>query len=423
MKRLILIIVAICSGHFSIAQSWFVQNSGTDSTLDDVYFVNNDIGYACGWNTVLKTTDGGTNWLPLTTGFANYYLNVRFINADTGFVSGFVSGVILKTTDGGSTWSNIGPNITDKKTYGTWFLSADTGLIAMGDYNPPIYPTMCNSKILKTHNGGATWDTVYSSALWISYFSFPTHSVGYATRNDGHVLKTTDGGDTWSVLDSLTHFWMSGVSFLNSDTGFVGAGGCNSGAALGEIWKTTDAGTNWLPVFSSVSSDSINGGYRLFLVNANTTYNLGGSYDCTGVGGKLFKSTDGGSNWNKEITPRDSIMSMYFTSETNGYAVGSNGGIIKYGYPPSEVNSLIGSQFGFAYPNPATSVLNITAAATDLAATTVVVYSMVGTEFDVKCTFTTANKILLDIGDLPSGLYFYKIRNSSNTATHRFIKQ
>ena len=422
MKKTQLILIALLICQMSMAQSWYQQNSGTDSTLDDVFFVNNDTGYACGWNTILKTTDGGTNWIPLSTGFVNYFLNVRFLNADTGFVSGFAYGVILKTTDGGSTWANIGPNIPDKKTYGTWFTSADTGFMAIGDYNPPIFPTMCNSKILKTHNSGATWDTVYSSALWISFFSFPTHLVGYATRNDCHILKTIDGGDSWTLSDSLGHYWMSGVSFLNKDTGFVGGGGCNMGSALAQIWKTTDAGATWQPKFTSTITDSINGGYRLFTVNANTAYNIGSSYDCSGTGGKLFKTMDGGTTWNKELIPRDSLWSMYFTSENNGFAVGCNGAILKYGFPLSITNNIDNNYKITVYPIPVNDIMNISVG-NATGNVEVCIYDMIGRIYENKSYEVTGLSIAVPVSYLTTGFYFFEIINNGSVTRGKFSKQ
>ena len=422
MKKIQLLFIALLTCQICMAQSWFQQNSGTDSTLNDVYFLNNDTGYACGWNTVLKTTDGGTNWLPLTTGFNNYFLTVRFLNANTGFLSGFLDGLILKTTDGGSTWINIGPSITGKKTYGTWFTSADMGFMAIGDYNPPLFPTMCNSKILRTQNSGATWDTVYSSSKWISFFSFPSSSVGYATRSDGHILKTIDGGGTWTLLDSLGHVWMSGVSFLNSDTGYVGGGVCNTGAPMGYVWKTIDGGSNWVQVYFPSTSDSTNGGYKLFFVDANTGYNLGASYDCTGVGGKLFKTIDGGSTWNKELIPRDSILGMYFTSATNGYAVGSNGAIIKYGIPPSLVNNVNNDSKIIVYPNPANDILNINVGNTS-EMVEVMLYDMIGQVFETKSFDISPKVISLPVDKLSTGLYFYLVRNNGSIIRGKFLKE
>jgi photosystem II stability/assembly factor-like uncharacterized protein len=44
-------------------RNWIAQNSGTSETLWTVYFTDANIGWAVGmWGTVLKTTNGGKIW-------------------------------------------------------------------------------------------------------------------------------------------------------------------------------------------------------------------------------------------------------------------------------------------------------------------------------------------------------------------------
>jgi hypothetical protein len=92
--------------------------------------------------TVLKTTDGGTNWSSQTIG--RIQLNsVYFTDKNTGWAVG-VDGIILNTTNGGIDWTF--------QTYGADYLSSiyftdkNTGWI-VGDYGT----------ILKTTNGGITF--------------------------------------------------------------------------------------------------------------------------------------------------------------------------------------------------------------------------------------------------------------------------
>ncbi|MCH8903844.1 MAG: hypothetical protein IIA45_08025 [Bacteroidetes bacterium] len=61
---LIIIIIRL-----SYNAQWVQQNSGTTNTLWQVHFLVQDTGYVVGFNdTVLKTTDGGTNWNYLNIG-------------------------------------------------------------------------------------------------------------------------------------------------------------------------------------------------------------------------------------------------------------------------------------------------------------------------------------------------------------------
>ena len=71
MKNLftiILLIIFICNISTLAQREWVQQNSGTNSHLRAVDFVNENTGYVAGDGVLLKTTDGGTNWMLLTQG-------------------------------------------------------------------------------------------------------------------------------------------------------------------------------------------------------------------------------------------------------------------------------------------------------------------------------------------------------------------
>ena len=82
------------------------QTSGTIENLLDVDFINDNVGWAVGggW-TVLKTVDGGQNWIPQTvpTDIDPYFKGVCFVDSLEGWVAG-LSGTVLHTTDSGATW-------------------------------------------------------------------------------------------------------------------------------------------------------------------------------------------------------------------------------------------------------------------------------------------------------------------------------
>jgi hypothetical protein len=84
--------------------NWNPQTSGTDHILCSVSFTDANTGTAVGiGGTVLRTTDGGTNWVLQTSG-TNYDLtDVSFTDANTGTVVGWY-GTILRTTNGGTTF-------------------------------------------------------------------------------------------------------------------------------------------------------------------------------------------------------------------------------------------------------------------------------------------------------------------------------
>lgn len=90
--------------------------AGSAKTLYSVFFINTTTGWAAGLDaTMLKTTNGGTNWAALSTGTTNSLGSVHFTSANEGWAVG-IFGEILKTTDGGATWAYQPNGITGTNT-------------------------------------------------------------------------------------------------------------------------------------------------------------------------------------------------------------------------------------------------------------------------------------------------------------------
>jgi photosystem II stability/assembly factor-like uncharacterized protein len=73
----------------------------------------------------------------------------------------------------------------------------------------------------------------------------------------------------------------------------------------------------------SVSQSILN---SLYFIDQNTGY-------ATGIGNLsslIYKTTDAGENWKKQITfVSDGLKKVYFTDAMTGYIVGSNGTLLK----------------------------------------------------------------------------------------------
>lgn len=77
------------------------QHSISFEALTDVHFTDSQTGTAVGWNgIILRTTDGGKNWVTQNSNSTSYLTSVYFVNSNTGYAVGN-SGTILATMDGG----------------------------------------------------------------------------------------------------------------------------------------------------------------------------------------------------------------------------------------------------------------------------------------------------------------------------------
>jgi photosystem II stability/assembly factor-like uncharacterized protein len=127
--------------------SWTQQSPGTSEYLLDICFVNDNVGWAIGGGaTILKTVNGGQNWVPQTApaGADPYFKGVCFVDSLEGWIVG-LSGTVIHTTTSGATWEIQDPG----SLFGLrWvdFVDSETGC-AVG----------YGGTILYTDDGGGTW--------------------------------------------------------------------------------------------------------------------------------------------------------------------------------------------------------------------------------------------------------------------------
>ncbi len=200
-----------------------------------------------------------------------------------------------------------------------YFINEDTGY-AIGEE----YSTGTQALILRTLDGGVTWDTTFfPSGYGMGCISIPTSLVGYAGGRDCVINKTVDGGNTWNPapnfpvsLNDLYDF-----HFISADTGFVIDVG-------GVIWKTTDGANTWNIVYSPGQwlnqLGFPNEGNMQFV---NDTL----AYAALGENGLIAKSLDGGNSWTSISTGDTTIHinAIYMINADTGVAVGRHGKYVR----------------------------------------------------------------------------------------------
>jgi photosystem II stability/assembly factor-like uncharacterized protein len=89
MKKLASLIFALFLMNATMAQ-WFWQNPLPQCNfLTSIKFTDANTGYTVGdGGTILKTTNGGTNWVALLNGISNGLKSVYFTNANKGYAVG-----------------------------------------------------------------------------------------------------------------------------------------------------------------------------------------------------------------------------------------------------------------------------------------------------------------------------------------------
>ncbi|MEO8210340.1 MAG: YCF48-related protein [bacterium] len=221
---------------------WSPVNIPTSDALRSVSFPPTGtgfVGYTVGFNgIVFKTIDGGNNWSIQPTNIGTIQLfAVHFTDALTGTAVGgsqFDTATIIRTTNGGTNWIQQNPNTTNLLR-GVYFINSNTGF-AVGN----------NGTILKTSDGGNNWIVKSTTQfLFLRDIYFANSVTGFIVGSGGKIFRTTDSGNNWDSIPSGTNNDLQGVHFINEFVGTaVGFNGTiihtNSGG-ISSSQNTTEA--------------------------------------------------------------------------------------------------------------------------------------------------------------------------------------
>ncbi|HRF65391.1 MAG TPA: YCF48-related protein [Ignavibacteria bacterium] len=379
----------------------------TYNNLTCVHFANSQTGYI-GSNSgrILRTTNSGINWQSENLNTTFNIKSILFRNSSTGYIcagDGYTHGAIFRTTNSGLNWNTVYQDTSSLNSI--FFINDNTGW-AVGRL----------AAILKTSNSGLNWITYkhqnYNSTL---------QDVWFTDENTGYIAglstlyKSTNGGINWFSLPGSVGSYR--VQFTNSGTGYF-----SSSTSNGMVFKTMNSGTNWIGYFAGTGS----GGDMCF-VNEQTGW-VGG----TGIRG----TTNGGLNWQLQISLSypASINSIHFLNNSEGWAVGNTGTIIRTisgGIGITTISSLVPKSFNLHqnYPNPFNPVTKIRfsiPASGEISSRVISlrIYDILGKEITVLVNEELKPGIYetdWDASNFSSGIYFYSLITDNFTQTRKMV--
>jgi photosystem II stability/assembly factor-like uncharacterized protein len=184
-----------------------------DPVLLRMFFVNKQVGWACGELGAIQTTsDGGATWRMLLTGSLRIFYDVTAVDEKQVWVAG-AAGIVLHTVDGGQNWHEQLSGVT-QALRAIRFVDAKLGWAAGA-----------NGAILSTTNGGNRWQKQDSgTSVTLNDLFFVSAREGWAAGDRGTLLHTTDGGTTWQDESLKTHANLNRLFFIAPDRGWVVGG-------------------------------------------------------------------------------------------------------------------------------------------------------------------------------------------------------
>ncbi len=215
--------------------------------------VDRKIAWVVGSNgTIIHTEDGGRTWVQQASNTNASLMKVVAVDrCNTWIVGAQDNGyaVILRTSNGGRTWTRQG-NASTVRAQGLIDVTAadNRNAWAVG-----TGPTGVDFTVLKTKDGGRSWQTQMVGALYHMNGACAIDKChAWITQDFGYIYWTSNGGKTWNLQhpDVASGFYLMSVSARTMKTAWV-VGFDDHGKGI--ILHTTNGGVNWTEQFAPVN--------------------------------------------------------------------------------------------------------------------------------------------------------------------------
>jgi hypothetical protein len=390
-------------------------------------------------NGIFLSTNNGTNWSQVNTGFACTNIYCLSTSASRLYAGGLNGIGAFLTTDGGSTWTDADNGLNNKNVHalvsdgsivfagtggggvylstnsGTNWTSAnnelpDTVVNALALYGTSLFAGTGSHGVFLSTNNGASWAAANSGLSNAAVYAFYRSGMTLVACASTGVFLTTDNGTSWTVSDStLPIHAIAG----NSTTLFASDGG-------GDFYTSTDNGRHW------IWNPKVHGTINSIL--ANDAYVIVGGNLGIGV------STNNGATW---YGATSGLTNYFLTSlavnGTNLFAGTLGSGVWKV--PLTDlgiVSSIALSSSGIPdrfnleqnYPNPFNPSTTIRYGLHNRAHVSLTVFNTLGQQMaqlvneELEAGF---HEVKFDGRTLSSGVYFYKLQAGSYVETRKLI--
>jgi photosystem II stability/assembly factor-like uncharacterized protein len=270
---------------------------------------------------------------PLNIDFKSLLFGVSFPDADHGYAVGAYHS-IFRTADAGQTWTRVSTPLPTREPSpgeaedpsGQAYSAAS---FADADHG---FAVSAIGVVVRTSNGGATWDTlttpapssvegdwpgdVRPSAWSFNGVSFIDSDRGYVVGHDGLILSTADGGMNWTYQGKPQYGILRDVEFVDDSHGqIVGTGTGRTDQVLyttlgtndGEIWQANMAAT-----------DDVTPTGLLGVAVTVPTHAV-----AVGEAGRIFVTFDEGKTWRlRRNGTNEYLYDVAFADRRRGIAVG-----------------------------------------------------------------------------------------------------
>ena len=412
------------------------SNSGSSwsfiTTMPITQFYTCEVDYQFPDRTYGGTQDNGTNrtmtgnlndWQQILGGDGFYVLvdptNSNYVYAEYQY------GGFARSTNGGSsfTYGLNGVSGSDRFNWSTPYIIDPTN---------PATLYIGTHRVYKSTNRAGSWtpispdltngppggNQVYGTITTIAA-AHSDPNVIYAGTDDANVWVTTNSGTTWTKISTLLPIrWVTRVAVDPDDatTAYVTLSGYRYDEYLPHVFRTTDAGINWLDISSNLPDAPVND----IIVDPDSTERL---YVGTDVG--VFVTENLGNNWSYlgENLPNAPITDLVLHNPTRTLIAATYGRSM-YSIDLTPVTDIEKNNDGLKdfilfqnYPNPFNPSTVISYQLPVSGMVTLKVYDILGNEiatlvneekqlgvYEIKFNVAQVSR-----PEIASGIYFYRL--------------
>jgi photosystem II stability/assembly factor-like uncharacterized protein len=418
--------------------TWEPLNSNTNETITSIHFVDN-LGWYCGLGGSIKfTSDGGNSWTSQSYGTILAHSNIFFVDQDHGWAVGDYRGV-LHTNDGGMSWEmqTAGIDGSARNFRSIYFIDENNGL-AVGTGGIPYSGMHGPGELVagiayRTDNGGATWHSVIGvndgvaplrdvfmdnqNQAWIvGTLSDRTRESVYMAM----ILHSVDGGESWAFQLAPIYYGEK-VYFMDSIGWILGT---DFNQNRGILLKTIDFGGEGVPLGSPTKPASPTG--LAYKMESDSTIRLSWNdnsenelyFELDRMAPDMFFERIG--------APRDTtFLDLAVPGVQYSYRVRAVNfwGASDYAYPDGITGTSKSPELvTLIYPNPTAGRLKVRFG--PIAGKEISVRILNSTGVIIK-SFTYSpflEEATLDLPDLANGLYIIQVQSDKEVLTQKFIK-
>jgi photosystem II stability/assembly factor-like uncharacterized protein len=271
--------------------------------------------------------------LRITRQLSNIPSSIRGLSAVSDKVIWFSGskGYVGLSTDGGISW-----------TYGQVkeFETMDfRSLYAFDSKKALIANAGSPAHILKTVDGGKTWNPVYHNGhaeIFLDGMDFWDDKTGliYGDPIGGRmmILKTNNGGNSWNEIeiDQRPALRKGEASFAASGTGIRCVNKkevvISTGGQVSRLWYSSDRGDHWVPRPVPIIQGKNTTGIFSVGIKRNKWIVVGGDYQLDSLAEQHVYYSSSGKSWQAPITPTRGYRSaVEFIFEKTWFALGQGG--------------------------------------------------------------------------------------------------